>query len=119
MPDLMVVQGETYVFDVHAVRDEVPVDLTGAKVWFTMKKNRRDVDASALVQHDSSDSSQQVRIINAVSGVIRVKLVPTDTVNLAPSYYPYDVQVKEADGTVTKLERGFVELSRTSTKTLV
>jgi hypothetical protein len=115
MPDIRLARGDTFVFDVYATRADEAVDLTNAKAWFTMKRNRRDADSAALIQHDSSDASTQVRIIQPLLGIVRVKIVPADTSALAPSYYPYDVQVKEADNTVSTIERGFVELDRDTT----
>lgn len=122
MPDIRIVQGDTFVFDVFATRYDavtgldVPVpDIE--KVWFTVKRNKRDLDSDAILKHDSTDSSQQVRIVNLEGGQIRIKIMPSDTVNLPASYYPYDVKVRESDSdhTVSTVEKGYIELSRAST----
>jgi hypothetical protein len=108
-------------FNVFAVRynsttklDE-PINLTGAKVWFYVKKTRRDADNAAVISYDTVADPAQVTIVDAPLGVIRVRILAADSAALPVSYLPYDVQLKENDGTVTTISRGFLEIDRDTT----
>lgn len=118
MTDIRVVRGDDLVFDVYATRfneatglDE-PVPLTGGKAWFTIKHSTRDLDTDAILHFNSLDDPTKVMIVNPAEGQVRIDLTPADTIDLPRSYLPFDVQIKEADGTVTTIARGSVEVDR-------
>jgi len=121
MPDIRVTRGDTLVFDVYATRfnettelDE-PIPLAGAKAWFTVKRATRDPDNQAIISVNTADDPTKILIANPAGGQIRVDLDPADTLILPKSYLPYDVQILEADGTVTTVSRGSVEVDRDTT----
>jgi hypothetical protein len=120
MSEIVMVKGDTTVFDVAMTRlnllteQEEPVPLAGAKAWFTAKKNTRDADINAVIAKDSVSNPSQV-IITPTTGIIRITIIPEDTVGYTGSWLYYDVQVREADGTVTTIQSGSLELLKHST----
>lgn len=119
--DIKVVRGDSCTFDVYATRfnpttgNDEPISLAGAKMWFTCKLETRDTDTSALIRLNSADHPAQVRSISDPAGQIRVSLLPADTDGLPVSYLPYDVQLRESDGTVTTIVKGSIEVDRDRT----
>jgi hypothetical protein len=120
MTDIQMVKGDTTIFDVHVTRfnpttglDE-NVPLTGAKAWFTAKKESTDLDASAVIAKNSVDHPSQVGI-TVSTAMVRVTIIPTDTVNYPSKWLNYDVQVREADGTITTVQKGKLELLKQAT----
>lgn len=118
--NIQATRGDTAIFDVTVTRfnpvteeDEI-VNLTGAKAWFTVKRNRNDVDANAVVQRNSELNPSEV-LITPVQGLIQVTLLPADTQDLKDRWLRYDVQVKEASGVVTTVASGRLELIHDAT----
>lgn len=74
--------------------DGVPVDLTGAKVWLTVKASYTDPDANAVFKYDTVTNPSNIWIADAESGVVGWKISNTDSVLLTEntSYY-YDFQI--------------------------
>lgn len=119
MTDFAIDRGETVTFDVPVVRWNPtteqfdPVPLSGSKAWFTIKASTRDADTSALVSYNTVDDPANIIVVgNPDNGILRVSIPDTDTDGLPQSYLPYDVQLKEADGTVTTIVKGFIAVSR-------
>jgi hypothetical protein len=109
------VRGDSKSFNVFVTRenpttgvDEV-VNLTGAKAWFTAKATSVDTDSDAVFKKNSVDNPTKV-IITAITGVIRINIDPGDTEGYPYRWLVYDCQVKEADGTLTTVQRGKLEL---------
>ncbi len=96
MPELLpvnsvtVVRGSSKTFEL-TVTDSTgkAADLTGARVVMTVKKNIGD--RSALIQKDSNVGVGEVEITTPREGVVRIYLVPSDTSNLEPTEYVFDV----------------------------
>ena len=93
-------RGDGATYDL-TVRDQnkAILPLTAAKVWFTLKEKYADVDASASIQLDSSDSSK-IEIYDAAAGKCYIKVKNAHTQNLTPGSYVYDVQVKRSNGDI-------------------
>ena len=84
---LCLIRGDTKTYDFTFYLDTAqttPLNLTGAKVWFTIKRDYQAKDADALVD-------KQLTITNAALGKATVKLSQTDTALSLGTYY-YDVQ---------------------------
>lgn len=120
MSDIIMVKGDTAVFDVPITRynpttDEYePVSLTGAKAWFTAKRNSYEADdTNAVIAKNSTDDPANVAMS---SNVVRVIIDPEDTEDYPDRWLVYDLQIKEADGTVTTVEYGSIEFVRDRTK---
>lgn len=70
-------------------------DLTGAKVWFTVKRNITDPDSSAVIQKISTGA---LSVVDPKMGLIRINLLTSDTSNLENSwYYSYIWDIKVLD----------------------
>lgn len=84
-----------------AVKDNSgqPVDLTGAAVYFTIRKKGVSVTAA-----DDSDAVLQksiaggIEATDAAAGQLKITLDPTDTRNKAAAKYIYDLCVITAAG---------------------
>lgn len=71
------------------------VDLTGARIVFTVKCRISDVDN--LIQKDSDNGATEIEITDAVLGCAEIKLGPTDTL-IDAGKYVFDVWVVLASG---------------------
>lgn len=95
------IAGDTPSWTVTVERNGEPVDLTGASINFTAKRYLTDV--SAVFQH-STDDGHVVVSPPASAGVAVLTLDAADTADLVTSVAVklyYDVQVTEADGTIS------------------
>lgn len=102
--------GDSYTHTFTLKRGGVAVDLTGAKIWFTVKDSNRAEDAAARLQLDSTDASQ-IEITDAEAGVIEVKLVGTGakSTELLAGRKLYDLQVLLASGELITWAHGTIE----------
>jgi hypothetical protein len=116
-PDLKMTRGDTLTFDVYATRAEAAINLAGAKAWFYVKKETRDSDDDAVISYDTVADPLGIRVVDAALGLLRVTILPAESVNLPATYLPYDVQLRESDGTITTIAKGFIEVDRDSTIT--
>lgn len=82
-----------------------PFDLSGGKVWSSIKKSLSDLDAGAVSRVDSDGGSTpaggDVTITDAVNGIVVVRhsTAATETVGIGSKLY-YDIQVKDSVGRV-------------------
>ena len=91
-------QGESKDLELEIVKDvdqpdgstiEEPVDLTGAKVCFTVKKRVGDVDA--LISKDSTNALDIEIVTPPEDGMAIIHIVNDDTFNLEPGSYVFDI----------------------------
>jgi hypothetical protein len=89
----------------------VPVDLTGARVWFTAKRAVADADGAAVIRLDNQ-ALGGVTVTSAVGGQFVVRSMPISTVNYpdTETEMVFDVQVLDAAGRVSTAERGTLSL---------
>lgn len=81
--------------------NSVPYDLTGAKIWFSIKAERDNPDAEALVTKKSANnggSDAQAKVVDAENGVLEIYIDRTDTANLDNGSYWYDVVIENSSG---------------------
>ena len=111
-------KGDTHYLEVLVTRkdqNEVdqPVDLTGAKMWFTAKNRITDTDIEAVIRKGTNNASLSgVDITGAVDGEALVTLQPADTtVGKGTVFLFWDLQLEESDGTITTLNAGRLALS--------
>lgn len=109
-------RGDTNTFQVTAIRANQVVNLTGAKMWFTVKEHIWDQDDDAVLALNSVDDASQIVSSLPTSGQFQIQLTPADTDTLDRYAYLYDVQVKEADGTVTTVQKGKLYLNKDVTR---
>ena len=78
----------------------VKIDITGWKVYFTLKKNAADGDSDASVKKDITEHEAPTE------GRTKIVLLPKDTDNLEPGEYHYDIQVKTSNGGIITVAKG-------------
>ncbi len=94
-------------------------DLTGAKMWFTVKAKASDVDDLALIEKRSSlagGSDTEIKFTNPTGGAAEVYIVPDDTDEMFPGIYSYDVQVTLANGKTYTIVRDRITFKEDVTK---
>ena len=116
--DIEAVKGDTEYYDISAIRNNVPIDLTGdnVKAWFTAKRTKDDLDADALIAIDSEANDAQVVITSRTGGKFYVCLLPENTTDIDEDNLVYDVQVREEDGRVTTVQNGTLHLKQDITR---
>lgn len=91
--------------------DGVPVDITGATVYFTVKSQEYDStqdDSTSIIEETVTSH------VDPTNGVTNIELSPEQTSYIqevagnyiVPGQYTYDIKVKEADGSVYKTVEG-------------
>lgn len=80
--------------------DLAPFDLTGAIVYFTVKKTIAETDASAVIAKTSDGGG--ITIISAANGEFDIELTPGDT-SITPMEYVFDVRIAKS-GSVYSME---------------
>lgn len=113
MAQLKINRGTTYTIDFNYQRNGVATSLVGATVRFTMKPSEYDTsadDSSASVLKNVSDGDS--------SGSATISIDPTDTSELTPGKYFYDIKVQESGGNIYKVDEGTVKLDGSPTNRL-
>lgn len=72
------------------------VDLTSSRVVFSVKC--KTSDTTPIIQKDSDVGSAQAEITDAVNGEAKIYIQPSDTQNLNPTKYIFDVWVILSSG---------------------
>jgi hypothetical protein len=81
--------------------DDVTIDITGWTIFFTIKQNKTDEDADALVSKTITD------IPNPTLGEYTLTVDASELNALEGNYY-YDFQIKLADGKIYTLISGTI-----------
>jgi hypothetical protein len=99
--------------------DGSAADLTGAKMWFTVKEKASDPDTAALIEKRNTaagGSDSEIKITNPTGGAAEVYIVPDDTDEINPGIYSYDVQVMLASGKTYTIVRDRITFKEDVTK---
>jgi hypothetical protein len=102
MTEFTMYRGDSATFDV-AVVDAAgaALNLTGTKLWFTVKRWISDLDSRAVVQK-TSDSPGQVTLADQTAdpGKATIKVLPADTASLGAdtTTLVWDVQILDSAG---------------------
>lgn len=100
MTKLTVFRGDDKVWNLNFTdADGVAYDITSATVFFTVKTNKTDADASALISKDVTSHS------SPTDGETMITLTNSDT-DIAVGTYYFDIQLVESGGTVTTCVEG-------------
>lgn len=78
-----------------------PVDLTDSELRFTVKEKLSDPQSAAKITKANAKAGggdTEIKIINPAGGRLDVYLVPTDTEDLDPATYQWDIEVILATG---------------------
>jgi hypothetical protein len=100
-------RGDTRTLSVAAKQSDgtTPQDLTDVDLWFTAKRWLSQPDADAVITKDLTDG---LAVTDAPAGLAEVSIDPEDTSDLTPSrvLLHWDLQGRDADGTVVTLAQG-------------
>jgi hypothetical protein len=104
--DHTMTQGDTLALDFDSV-DEAGdvVSLIGATIRWQLSKASRK---TALI---SKEIGAGITVTDAAGGLYTVLLEPVDTLDLQGTFY-YEVEVVDADGRVSTVRRGEIEIER-------
>lgn len=104
--DIRIWRGDTWEEDwVLTQEDGNPFDLTGVKLFFTVKTDPTIADVSANLRLTSTPSSG-ITITDAANGEVSLSITQSQTAALTPQSYYYDIQVVTATPKVYTLARG-------------
>ena len=110
MADYTMYRGDTLVLNIQ-VKDQygAPKNITGGRLFFTMKYTVVDMDNMAIAALTSTPANGIV-IVSAPGGTATVTMPPITTRSFAdgPTTCVYDVQLIEQTGQVTTVEAGTV-----------
>jgi hypothetical protein len=90
----------------------VPIDLTGARVTFTVKLTRVDgkpVHQDSVVIKKTSDDTSEVEILPQVNGDVgraNIFIRAADTQFVQPGVFAYDIQVRTSASKTYTVARG-------------
>lgn len=101
MDNLEFYRGDDWKLDV-TLKDEdgLAIDLTGATVFFTVKENESDADTSAVITEDVTSHT------DPTNGETSIEVSDTETDDVDPGTYYYDIQVKTAAGNIQTVVKG-------------
>lgn len=109
MADLDAVRGDTNEYEVAVTRDAAVLDLQGATLKFTVKRDLGDADADAVFQKAIGTG---ITVTDAPNGACTLTIDPADTSALpAPRAFHYDLELTESDGRVTTVAIGLLRLA--------
>lgn len=108
-------RGTSFTIGVTYKKNGVPFSLIGATVRFTIKSVEFDSspdDATAIVEKNITSGTEE--------GTANITLAPTDTDDVTPGNYYYDIKVDEQSNgeTVYKIDEGRVKLGGSPTNRL-
>ena len=85
-----------------------PIDITGWKIYFTMKKSLTQSDAEADLKEDTEEHDDPENGLTS----IHLSNGQTDTLGSSelPTDYFYDIQVKKTDGSVLTVISGIIKV---------
>lgn len=110
MASLTVTRGTTYSIGIVYQKNGVATTLVGATVRFTMKDEEWDTDT------DDTGAEVVKNVTNGNSdGEATITINPTDTADLTPQKYYYDIKVEEASGEIYKIDEGTIKLDGSPT----
>lgn len=104
-------------FSVLRAVPSLPAGRSLAKAWFTVKRNKEDLDAAARLQLDITTAPTSKGQIVDATGVaanaltFTVSAVQSAEIGATRRYY-YDVQVKLDNGDTATLEIGTIQLDQ-------
>lgn len=102
---LVIIRGDTKSFTItFNDQNNDPIDITGATIEFMVKEKLTDTNADALIHKTITSHS------NPTSGITILSLSTSDTEDLRPGQYYYDIQrtqnseVKSSDKAIFLVE---------------
>lgn len=108
--DLEIIKGDSKQYELRFKNSAgVPINITGATVYFTVKKS-----------YDLDDTNATIQVINtvhqdAINGISTIVLTPEMTKKEIGNYV-YDIQIKRATDNIKTVMRGNFKISYEVTK---
>jgi len=106
MTVLSAIRGDDETYELTITdRNDVPINLTGCLLWFTVKRDESETDAQALAQKMIGAG---ITVVNAATGRADVRLAAADTASLSGkrAKLVWDCQIKDAAGLVSTVDSG-------------
>ena len=108
MADITITQGDDEVQSWVIYDDSGdPLDITGGKLWFTVKTNYIQTDPGEL---QLTSPSSGLVLTSAADGEVTMTITNTQSAALTAQTYVYDIQFKDVNGKITTLETGTLEV---------
>jgi len=86
-------------------------DITGALIWFSVKKEVTDTDSEAVITKKSTGitggDDSQAKVVDGVARIIEVYVLPADTVDLDAGGYVSDAVIQLPTGRKLQLKDPF------------
>ena len=96
------IRGDTRVININCFQSDgtTPMNLTGAKVYFTVNASNNPADDSGAAFQKTTTTHTAPLL-----GQTSITVTNADTQLLTPADYYYDVQVKDVAGNITSLKQ--------------
>ncbi|MCX7716692.1 MAG: hypothetical protein N2Z73_04675, partial [Endomicrobia bacterium] len=72
-----------------------PLNLTGVEIRAELKNVSKNVSIKKASSNVSGGHSSQIEIVNAQKGQIKIKFYNTETQNLLPDIYDFEVEIRQ------------------------
>jgi len=109
MNTLYLTPGDDFVYSA-TIDDEDGVDypLTGATLWFTVKRRLSDPDTDAIAKlyWISGGLSDGISVATPANGGASIRLTPTQTDDFEQAAHYWDLQVTDGAGVVRTVDHG-------------
>jgi hypothetical protein len=99
--------GDDYDHSFTVERAGAALDLGGAKIWFTVKKDTNDADSEAKLQYVSTDVTE-IEITDGPNGKFVIHLKDTDTHDMEGTWN-YDIKSLLNTGKILRIARGVIQ----------
>jgi len=111
-----IIRGDDYTINIEVTSTDADgvttaYNITGAKLWFTIKKRQDQEDAGALIQKTVTSHD------NAAGGLTHFSLTSAETTLFDLEAYYYDIQMKTAAGKVMTISIGQIKIIYDITRT--
>ena len=108
--NLYIIRGDDKYYDINFKdKDQNAIDITGWKLYFTVKKNLGDSDEEAVIKKDITTHT------DPSNGKTRLHLTNADTEINGGDYY-YDIQVKRTSDDVFTVMIGKISIVHDRTR---
>lgn len=103
MADLTATKGDTWPITV-TITDSAgaAVDITGGKLYFTVKTKYSDADSDAVI------TMTQTSHDSPTNGISSFDVTSTSTINVNEGTYVFDLQLKDVTGQIFTVKRGTI-----------
>lgn len=100
---LPIIKGDDKLYQLEFTKDGVPQDITGWKIYFTLKRDFNGTDIGEALMKDITEHT------DPTNGISQLFLTHEETALLS-GHYVFDIQVKTAVGMVTTVMIGTIDV---------